>query len=60
MILLEVFICLLTPYPFFIGITISEHNIDYMIVVKYELNDYLTTFMFARVYLLFWFFITFS
>jgi len=52
-ILIEVFICLLTPYPFFIDVTISEHNIDYMIVVKYEINDYLTTFMFARVYLLF-------
>lgn len=59
-IIIEIILVLLSPYPFFIGLHIHEHNLDYMIVVKYEVNDYLTMFMFCWVYFLFWLCLTLS
>lgn len=45
-ILLECFVCMFAPMPFFKGIHIPENNTDYGIYVKYDLNDFLTALMF--------------
>ena len=49
--MMEIFIAMVAPYPFFNEIKISEEVYNWGVVIDYALNDHLLFFMFCRVYL---------
>jgi hypothetical protein len=51
MIIIEVLVNLISPYPFFSGMKYKEFNPDYDYETIYDINDILLAFSFIRVYL---------
>ena len=47
----EFFIVALSPIPGFNLITYNEKNVDYNLVIQYDLNDIMLALMFVRIYL---------
>ena len=49
--LVEMFINMIAPYPFLDGYIYEEDNLAFGTLIQYEVNDILLFFMFCRLYL---------